>query len=190
MKIKYDYKDIINNINVLDNNNEEEQHSFFIDYFYNTLSSLGESSPDWFQSITKIDNYAFEGCEALTSVTIPFGVTSIGDFAFSGCYNLESVTIPDSVTSIGWSAFSFCHTLTTITIPKNVTKIDDRVFGYCNQLKDVYLYPIIPPTLGGYDAISSYTTTIHVPVGSGNAYKSATNWSNYADIIVEDIIVE
>ena len=35
--------------------------------------------------ITKIENYAFEACSGLTSITIPNSVTSIGDCAFSSC---------------------------------------------------------------------------------------------------------
>ena len=44
---------------------------------------------------------AFEGCNSLTSVTIPTSVTGIGDGAFEACCSLTSVTIPDSVTNIG-----------------------------------------------------------------------------------------
>ena len=55
-------------------------------------------------SVTKIGDWAFDGCEGLTSITIPDSVTSIGDFAFSGT-GLTSVTIPDSVTSIGAGTF-------------------------------------------------------------------------------------
>ena len=57
-------------------------------------------------SVTSIGNYAFQGCNGLTSITIPDSVTSIGDYAFSGCSGLTSVTIPDSVTSIGYRAFA------------------------------------------------------------------------------------
>lgn len=39
-------------------------------------------------NIKKIGNYAFAGCENLTSVTIPNSVISIGDSAFGGCENL------------------------------------------------------------------------------------------------------
>ncbi len=56
------------------------------------------SIPD---SVTSIEDWAFENCTSLTSVTIPDSVTSIGEYAFSGCKSLTSITIPDSVTSIG-----------------------------------------------------------------------------------------
>lgn len=53
------------------------------------------------EDVTSIGNYAFDGCEDLTTVTIGSNVTTIGDFVFYGCHNLTSVTIPNSVTSIG-----------------------------------------------------------------------------------------
>ena len=65
--------------------------------------------------ITKINQYAFQGCTGLTSVTIGNGVTSIDWYAFSGCTGLTSVTIGSGVTSIGLYAFSGCTGLTSIT---------------------------------------------------------------------------
>ena len=56
--------------------------------------------------VTSIGDYAFTGCESITSITIPDSVTSIGGDAFYGCEALKSITIPDSVTSIGDYAFS------------------------------------------------------------------------------------
>jgi hypothetical protein len=116
------------------------------------------------------------------------GVTSIGEFAFDSCVNLTSVTIPSSVTSINTWAFNGCTSLTSITIPESVTSIGNSAFGSCQKLTDIYLHPITPPTLKGTGAISNYwIKTIHVPIGSGDAYKNATNWSSHADKIVEDI---
>ena len=39
-------------------------------------------------------------------------VTTIGDYAFHGCNNLTSVVIPNSVTTIGYYAFYGCNKLT------------------------------------------------------------------------------
>ena len=37
------------------------------------------------------------------------GLTNIEDYAFQSCYNLTSITIPNSVKSIGLSAFFGCN---------------------------------------------------------------------------------
>ena len=52
-----------------------------------------------------------------SGITIPKSVTTIGQYAFSGCDSLTSIIIPDSVTSIGIGAFGGCESLTSITLP-------------------------------------------------------------------------
>ena len=47
-------------------------------------------------------------------MTIGNSVKSIGDWAFHGCEGLTSVTIPNSVTSIGHEAFCGCSELTDV----------------------------------------------------------------------------
>ena len=59
-------------------------------------------------SVTKIGNYAFDGCTSLTSVVIPDSVTKIGTYAFCGCSKLTSVTI-NGTPNIGQFAFSSCN---------------------------------------------------------------------------------
>ena len=86
---------------------------------------------------TKINNYAFDGCDSLTSVEIPDSVTSIGVQAFSGCDSLTSIEIPNSVTSIGDEAFAYCDNLTSVTIGNSVTNIGDDAFYYCNYLTNI-----------------------------------------------------
>ena len=137
-------------------------------------------------AIIGVGSYAFYNRTQLINIVLPNGITSIGDSAFYACDNLTSVTIPNSVTSIGDSAFLGCYDLATITIPNSVTKIGITAFYSCSTLTDVICKPTTPPT-GGYDmfAYISSNAKIYVPAGSGNAYKTAQYWSNYASKIVE-----
>ena len=88
-------------------------------------------------SITNIGDYAFRGCDSLTSVVIPNSVTTIGDYAFNNCSSLTSVVIPDSVTSIGHVAFAYCTSLTSIVIPNSVTTIGYAAFNNCSSLASI-----------------------------------------------------
>ena len=134
-------------------------------------------------SVTVIGEWTFSGCTSLTSVTIPDSVTWIGDYAFQ-CSGLKSITIPDSVTSIGWSAFEDCY-LTSAIIGRGVTSIQSVAFNR-NLLKCVYIKSIIPPTNEDSELFweNQDIENIYVPINSLDAYKSATNWSVYADIMV------
>ncbi len=89
------------------------------------------------EGVKKIGEYAFFGCENLTSITIPDSVTSIGEYAFYNCSSLTSITIPDSVTSIGEYAFYNCSSLTSITIPNSVKKIEKNAFNNCRSLTTI-----------------------------------------------------
>ena len=65
-------------------------------------------------------------------------VTKISDYAFAGCYALTFVTIPNSVTTIEGFAFVACRALTSVTIPNSVTKIEDEAFTN-NNAKIIWL---------------------------------------------------
>ena len=87
--------------------------------------------------VTSIGSEAFDGCENLTSITIPEGVTSIGVNAFRGCSSLTSINIPNSVISIERDAFEFCKSLRSIIIPNSVTFIGRLVFRGCEKLETI-----------------------------------------------------
>ena len=89
------------------------------------------------EGVTRIGNYAFAGCQNLTSVEIPNSVKSIGFRSFVECIKLPSIEIPNSVTSIGEQAFSFCDGLTSIEIPNSVTIIGYQAFYNCPYLASV-----------------------------------------------------
>ena len=79
-------------------------------------------------TVTSIEDNAFDGCSGLTAIELPPKITSIGQSMFHGCTNLESINIPDGVTSIGMSAFYNCKKITNITLPNGVTSIGNMAF--------------------------------------------------------------
>ena len=143
-------------------------------------------------TVTSIGTYAFQSSYSLTSITIPSTVTSIENNAFNVCYSLTSITIPSGVTSIGSNAFSSCYSITSITIPSTVTSIGAYAFQYSYGVGEYHLKPTTPPTLSNANAFSSIQSDckIYVPYSADhsvlNDYKTAQNWSTYADKMVEE----
>ena len=152
--------------------------------FYDCSSLTSITIPD---GVTVIGKSAFNGCSNLPSITLPNSITTIANNTFQGCDKLESIEIPDSVTSIGAYAFMGCDSLTLITIPDSVTSIGDYALriGSATNKATITIMSTTPPPISSSIFNASYLNQIIVPAGTGDTYKSATNWSNFADYIVE-----
>lgn len=85
-----------------------------------------------------IGNSAFAGTE-ITDIVIPDSVKKIEDNAFLGCDSLKSVTIPESVVTIGKNAFRNCISLTEAKVLSNGTTVGEDAFGNCPSLTSVVL---------------------------------------------------
>lgn len=140
--------------------------------------------------VTSVGNNVFQNQKWLTSVSLP-KATSVAGSAFSGCSNLSSVEIP-LVTTIYLQAFAYCEALVFIDLP-SVTNIVNSTFWGCSSLVTVILRPTgAVCTLGTdvfrYTPIESGTGYIYVPAALVDSYKTATNWSTYANQIraIED----
>ena len=167
---------------------------------YNSVTSITIPS-----SVTTIGAQAFYNCHVLPTLIIPNGVTVISSNLFGGDYMLSNTNIPNGITTIENNAYFDCLSLMDITIPSSVTSIGDEAFRADNWADDaekrsmmrnmaqnrvVRCLATTPPTLG--DAVFSIidgsndiaTYKIYVPQESLEAYKSATNWSYYADRIM------
>ena len=88
-------------------------------------------------AVTAIGFRAFDGCTAVTSVTIPNSVIYIGYQAFEACTGLTSVIIPNSVTEINDYAFTGCSALTSISIGNSLSLIGEYVFSGCIGLTNI-----------------------------------------------------
>jgi hypothetical protein len=91
------------------------------------------------EGITKIDDYAFSGCEDLKIITLPESLTIIGDAAFNGCEYLSEFVIPDSVTSIGENVFRSCYRLESVIIGNSIPTIRDSEFFNMHSLRKVQI---------------------------------------------------
>ncbi|MDR2521582.1 MAG: leucine-rich repeat domain-containing protein [Spirochaetaceae bacterium] len=56
-------------------------------------------------TVKTIGENAFSGCRALANVALHDGTENINDFSFNNCYELTSITIPGTVTRVAYMAF-------------------------------------------------------------------------------------
>ena len=135
-------------------------------------------------SVTSIGDYAFQGCNGLTSVTIPNSVTNIGDHAFDGCSGLPienniryadtylikvidktlpTYTIKAGTRFIGSGAFDGCTGLTSIDIPNSVTSIGSLAFSGCSGLTSIEIPNSVTCIGGGAFQNCTSLTSITIP---------------------------
>ena len=135
-------------------------------------------------SITRISDHTFSMCTNLTSITIPSSVTSIGRSAFFCCYGLTSIDIPNYVTSIGEGAFTACVNLSSVTIPNSVTNIGNNAFEGSANLTSVIVKMENPCVIysGCFHDYVYNNSTLYVPNGTIDKYRSTNYWSRFAHI--------
>lgn len=163
--------------------------------------------------ITYIGDSAFYGCREFVLTELPSGLTNIGSKAFYGCTHLALTKLPSGIKYIGYSAFDSCENLALTELPSGITninrdsfykcanieklivnstelyKIDYNAFSSCSKLStlafpNVTSVPTIPNTgVFASTPIKSGTGYIYVPDTLVDSFKTATNWSTYADQI-------
>lgn len=183
------------------------------------VTSLGEVFKDqkmttfnelyYFTGLTKIDDDAFNGCTALTSIKLPKKLKTIGARAFAGCIKLKTFTLPEGVTAIGEAAFQGCRVLTDQELPLNISAIEAHTFDGCSAIKAVTI-PICVQRIGDqafagctkltsctvrtvtpqnielgdnvFDGISLGSATLNVQQGTGSYFQSAAQWRDFGTI--------
>ena len=76
----------------------------FIKLVEGTVTTIEASD---ISNLTSIKEYAFIGCDNLTSITLPNTISSIDMLAFYGCNNLTTINVPWSegqISGAPWSA--------------------------------------------------------------------------------------
>lgn len=151
-----------------------------------------------------IGQNAFNGCSALTNVGNLVKVVSIGATAFRETGINSDVSIP-SCTTISAAAFRGCAAMTGIYAPAStflgnycfayctalkfaefgeLTTIENAALDECTSLERIIIRATTPPALSNINAFKNTNNCpIYVPDASVEAYKTATNWSQFSDRI-------
>lgn len=133
-----------------------------------------------------IGTSAFEGCHALLSLELPSGMTgSIGGNCFYTNYSLEELILPSAMTGfISGQTFYNMFSLKSLTVPSGITDIGTSAFVNMVSIREIIFQSTTPPTLtAGAFGTLLLICRLYVPDANVNDYKSATNWTDYADYI-------
>ena len=151
--------------------------------------TLGSNCTKLPEGITLIGQYAFYHCTNLALTKLPDALTSIGYSAFYGCEKMAITEVPSGVTSIPYAGLRQCRGITNLTLLGNINVIDNMAFAMCSNLSKFVMPNITKvPTLDNAQAftgtpIKDGTGYIYVPDSLVESFKSATNWSTYANQI-------
>ena len=128
------------------------------------------------EGITHVGNYAFYGCSAITSMSLPStlesvghyafqnvsqwagplelpeGLTTLGVYSFAGCSGLTGLSLPSTLTGIPSYCFQGCSGIPKIEVPEAATKIENNAFENCTGMEEL----VIPDTVTslGYSSIA------------------------------------
>lgn len=190
------------NCSALESVNLPAHITSILGYAFENCSSLTEIN---LSNVTSIGNRAFQGCSALTEILNMNKVEILGNDCFLGCTKLSGdMNLPNLKTN-GFSIFQDtavtsasnlgtitttdrifkgCNQLKYATLPATITSVGKETFRSCLSLSHIKILAETPPSL---DAMAFFETNstflIYVPDASVEAYKTATNWSAYADRI-------
>ena len=145
-----------------------------------------------------LPKYAFDGCVALSSIDLP-EVTSLSNSSLSDCREVTALSLP-KLTSLSGAVnvFSNNFKLLTVDLHSFADMLPNQAFYNCYVLRAIILRSETMCTLysssvfencyhikGEYDIdynpSASKDCYIYVPRASVEDYRSATNWSAYAD---------
>ena len=181
-----------------------------------TITTIGKSAFTGYEgetvnlplSVTTIDEIAFARSK-ITSMLVPNNVTSIGSGAFNGCNQLQSIrvpflgnkldseqnayfeyifggqfSVPASLTSvevtkatvIGESAFSSCENLVSVKLNNGVTTIGDSAFYGCKNMTQILMGNSVQTIGDDAFAWCAKVTSFNVPVTVTSIGKNAFSY--------------
>ena len=160
--------------------------------------------------VTSIEDEAFRNCTSLTGLVLPENLQYIGSRAFQNCSGLRGeITLPETLESVGGYAFYGCDGISVVNynatncqtmgsagepvfydcafshlrIGENVESIPDFAFKHCFLINDISSGAVTPPTIySSTFGMVSRNIPVSVPMGSGEAYRTAPYWEEFFHI--------
>lgn len=189
---------IPNTVTKIDSNAFEKCTSLKTINLPDTVTSIGSSAFDGCTNLEMsklpselkgLSTYFFRDCKNVTFSEIPEGIvtTQMPNSCFSGCSKITISKLPSKTTSFYLSAFYNCTSITEFEFHENFTGFGSgNNFNSCTSLKVLKFKRTTPPQLGNVNNFTKCPLErIEVPVGCLEAYQTATNWTNYASLMVE-----
>lgn len=131
--------------------------------------------------------YMFFYMRGLQNLTVNGSLNGTSGYAAYGYCGLpnDQIYIPNTITKAN-SMFVHNTAIENVILPSGVTTMTST-FDSCISLKTVTILSENPPTINNYTFNGCNSLIeIRVPASAVEAYKTATNWSTYADKIVAD----
>lgn len=139
-------------------------------------------------SLKTIGSQAFASCSNLSTITLPDNVESIGEYAFCGCNNLKNLYCPEKIVSYPNWSFGNCDSMSCAVLSGDVTYIG--AYSFTSKKLEFFVLrgvtsvaTLESSAFSAKSKIATGTGYIYVPDRLVDSYKSATNWSAYADQI-------
>ena len=124
-----------------------------------------------------INENAFSGCNALTSLTFGERLEAIGNEVFKNCTRIITLVLPSSLQILGTSVFQGCNSVTTLSAPLNLreagndTKISRQLNYYFGGVNSV--------SLTSFTLVNNGTESQRISL-AGNAFSSFINLTTIA----------
>lgn len=131
-------------------------------------------------SVTRMGDGCFERMANLRSITLPEGITEVPSGFVYNCPQLEKLIIPEGVKTLGYAIADEKNSgLKFLSLPSTLEVVSSNYFRepFENLASgvEIWCWAVNPPqgarqVLGG--------ATVHVPSGSGEAYRNSAIWKN------------
>lgn len=133
-------------------------------------------------TVSEIYSETFDGC-GIDTLTLSSGQTSYTEYL--GNIGANVLVFPEGVTTIGESVFVWSGQ--TIMLPSTISSIGSNAFGTYDYPEKVYCLAAEPPVIAadafGVQPNSWAGSTLYVPKGSEELYRSAQGWSGFTEYV-------